>query len=59
MVEPQAVSSFVLRFSPIEPAVETESQWRIRVTHVQGEDEIIVHSLPAAMNFIEEILKRG
>ncbi|SEC62731.1 hypothetical protein [Paenibacillus sp. GP183] len=58
MVEPQAVSSFVLRFSPIE-AAETESQWRIRVTHVQGEDEIIVHSLPAAMNFIEEILKRG
>jgi hypothetical protein len=58
MVEPQAVSSFVLRFSPNE-SEEAERQWRIRVTHVQGEDEIVVHSLPAAMKFIEEILKRG
>jgi hypothetical protein len=58
MVEPQAVSSFVLRFSPNEPD-EAERQWRIRVTHVQGEDEIVVHSLSAAMKFIEEILKRG
>ncbi|CAM2865410.1 hypothetical protein PASE110613_05020 [Paenibacillus sediminis] len=57
MVEPQTVSSFVLRFSAVESGA-FEQQWRIRVTHVQGEDEIVVHTLPDAMKFIEHILQR-
>lgn len=58
MVEPQVVSSFVLRFSCVDEE-EIEQQWRIRVTHVQGEDEIVVNSISEAVKYMEGILKKG
>lgn len=56
MVEP-SVASFVLRFSSIEETeFGHEKRWRIKVTHVQGEDEIFVSSLQEAMSYIESVL---
>jgi hypothetical protein len=58
MIEPQAVSSFVLRCSFVKDE-QDGGQWRIRVTYVQGEDEIVVGSVKEAMGYIEGILERG
>jgi len=59
MADAQVVSSFVLRFSPLEREEHEEPRYRIRVTHVQDQDEIVVGTLQDAMNYIEDVLKRG
>lgn len=57
----QVMSSFVLRCSPLEHEHEDAAnhKWRIRVTHVQNQDEVTVSTLQEAMKFIDEVLKRG
>lgn len=55
----QVMSSFVLRCSPLEHEDATNHKWRIRVTHVQNQDEVTVSTLQEAMKFIDEVLKRG
>jgi hypothetical protein len=55
----QVMSSFVLRFSPLECEDLADHKWRIRVTHVQNQDEVTVSTLQDAMNYIDEVLKRG
>lgn len=58
--EPQPVTSFVLRFSsaPGESPSE-ERRYRIRITHVQDEEEIVVGSIQEAFDYIEEALRKG
>ena len=55
----QVMSSFVLRFSPLEREDALDYKWRIRVTHVQNQDEVTVSTLQDAMNYIDDVLKRG
>jgi len=59
MADAKVMSSFVLRFSPLEQTESEDRKWRIRITHVQGQDEIVVGSLQDAMSYIEDVLKRG
>jgi len=61
MDEGKLVSSFVLRFSRmnVDGEKDLEPLWRIKVTHVQGNDEIIVGSMEQAMQFIDRIMERG
>lgn len=56
----QTVSSFVLRFSSIGDEEQSrEKHWRIKVTHVQGEDEASVSTMEEAVNFMRRILESG
>ncbi|TCZ77134.1 hypothetical protein E0485_11765 [Paenibacillus albiflavus] len=55
----QVMSSFVLRFSPLEDEDRADHKWRIRITHVQNQDEVTVSTLQDAMNYIDDALKRG
>ncbi|WP_442603463.1 hypothetical protein [Paenibacillus sp. KN14-4R] len=55
----QVVSSFVLRFSPNEASREQDRPWRIRVTHVQSQEEVTVGTLDDAMKYIDDALKKG
>lgn len=54
-----AVSSFVVRCKPLAGEFAADTLWRIRVTHVQGQEEVTVVSLDEAMRYIERIMKRG
>lgn len=58
--EPQPVTSFVLRFSsaPDEASPE-ERRYRIRITHVQEQEEVVVGSIQEAFDYIEEALRKG
>ncbi|WP_156179065.1 hypothetical protein [Rubeoparvulum massiliense] len=55
MAGQQIVQSFVLRFVKDENIPE---QWRIRITDVQGEKEIVMTQLAEAVAYIEEVLAR-
>lgn len=47
----QDVTSFVLRFCPLDQAGE---QWRIKVTHVQEQNEVSFSCLEDAFKFIKK-----
>lgn len=56
------LASFVLRFSRLVSRQEDASgaetpHWRIRVTHVQSNDETVVNSLEEAMKYIGRIVE--
>ena len=51
----QEVISFVLRFCPID---SEEYKWRIKVTHVQEQDEFSFSRLEEAVQFIEKKIER-
>ncbi|MCR8644158.1 hypothetical protein NV379_16005 [Paenibacillus sp. N1-5-1-14] len=55
----QVVSSFVLRFSQLGTEGIQERPWRIRVTHVQSQEEVTVGTLDDAMKYIDDALKKG
>ncbi|NOV00397.1 hypothetical protein [Paenibacillus planticolens] len=58
-LEPNMVSSFVLRFSSVgEEEQPEERRWRIRITHVQDQDEIVVGSMQEAFDYIEQALRK-
>lgn len=60
MADNQQVTSFVVRFSPMGQEELPESKrWRIRVTHVQGQEEMMVTSMEELCELMEQILKRG
>jgi hypothetical protein len=57
------LASFVLRFSRMVSRQKDESgaetpHWRIRVTHVQSNNETVVNSLEEAMQYIGRIVER-
>jgi len=57
------LTSFVLRFSRLGGGRKDGSgaetpRWRIRVTHVQSNDETVVNSLEEAMRYIGRIVER-
>ena len=56
----QLVSSFVVRFNEVgfDPAMN-QKQWRIKVTHVQGEEEATVRTMEEAMDFMKHVLESG
>jgi hypothetical protein len=59
-MEPHSVTSFVLRCSAAGDESQPEDRrWRIRITHVQDQEEIVVGSIREAFDYIEEMLKRG
>jgi len=56
-------TSFVLRFSRLGSRQKDDfgadtPRWRIRVTHVQSNDETVVNSLEEAMQYIGRIVER-
>jgi hypothetical protein len=51
----QQIVSFVLRCS--KPADEQGGHWRIKVTHVQGDEDIQAHTLQEAMTYIHHVLQ--
>lgn len=59
LLEPQPVTSFVLRFSPAADGGELGRRWRIRITHVQEQEEIVVGSMDEAVTYMEEALNKG
>ncbi|MGZ9585363.1 hypothetical protein [Paenibacillus marinisediminis] len=50
-----AVCSFVLRCTPCE----SSSGWRIRVTHVQEQEELTMSSLEEAVVYMRTMMDRG
>jgi hypothetical protein len=58
-LEPQPVTSFVLRFSPAAENGEGDRRWRIRITHVQEQEEVFVGSMEEAVAYMEAALNKG
>lgn len=57
MNENQLITSFVVRCSLIDIQDETgKKQWRIKVSHVQGEKEIAVQNLDEALRYMKRII---
>lgn len=53
----QLISSFVVRCNLVDYDEATGSkQWRIKVSHVQGEEEIAVQNIEEAVNYIKQII---
>jgi hypothetical protein len=60
MADNQQVTSFVVRFSPMgQEDIQESKRWRIRVTHVQGQEETTIASMEELCEYMEQILKRG
>jgi len=50
----QPIASFVVRFhEAMENEVEEERRYRIKVTHVQNENEMTFESFDEAMNYMK------
>lgn len=59
MAENKNVTSFVVRFSPMgQEDLPESNRWRIRVTHVQGQEETTVVSMEEMCELMEQILNR-
>ncbi|RXT04307.1 hypothetical protein [Ammoniphilus sp. CFH 90114] len=50
----QQMVSFVLRF--YKPEDERAGHWRIKVTHVQGDEDIQANTLQEAIAYIHHVL---
>ena len=58
MSENQMITSFVVRCSLIDVnEVTNKKEWRIRVSYVQGEEEIIVTDLDDAVDYMKRIIE--
>jgi hypothetical protein len=54
-METKQVASFIVRFQITDQTVKTnENSRRIKVTHVQDDDEYLFDSLEEAMEFMKE-----
>jgi hypothetical protein len=57
MEEIQQITSFVVRCSCIEVHESTGKKlWRIKIKHVQGEEEISVQNLDDMMMYMKRVL---
>ncbi|MCA1030963.1 hypothetical protein LCL95_08020 [Bacillus timonensis] len=57
MNELQLIQSFVVRCNLLDVSDGTgQKQWRIKVTHVQGEEEITLTSLEEALAYMKRTL---
>ncbi|WP_043931415.1 hypothetical protein [Bacillus sp. EB01] len=51
------VASFVLRFQLTDIELESgRKYWRVKVTHVQEDKELLFESVDSAMEFIKEVV---
>jgi hypothetical protein len=58
MNDNQTITSFVVRCALIHVDSETmKKQWRIKVSHVQGEDEVIVTDLDDAVQYMKSVIE--
>lgn len=58
MNENPIITSFVVRCALVDVDEETlKKQWRIKVSHVQGEDEVIVTDLEEAYSFMKRVIE--
>lgn len=52
------ITSFVVRCALINVDNETmKKQWRIKVSHVQGENEVVVTDLEDAVQFMKQVIE--
>jgi hypothetical protein len=60
MTDHSIVSSFVVRFSIIQDAAaRSVHRWRIKITHVQNQEEVTVNTMEEAYSYMNEVLERG
>ncbi|WP_449539383.1 hypothetical protein [Ferdinandcohnia sp. Marseille-Q9671] len=58
MNENQPITSFVVRCSLIQVDDKTmKKQWRIKVSHVQGENEVVVTDMDDAIRFMKRVIE--
>lgn len=54
----ETITSFVVRCALVDVDENTKTkQWRIKVSHVQGEEEIVVSDLEEAMNYMKQVME--
>lgn len=59
-MEVQQIASFVVRFQLAAVEKETgNKQWRIKVTHVQDEQETLFDSIEDAFLYMKEVADEG
>ncbi|MCM3568273.1 hypothetical protein [Neobacillus mesonae] len=59
-MEINQIMSFVVRFQLAAIEKETgKKQWRIKVTHVQGEQETLFDSIEEAMGLMQEMVEEA
>jgi hypothetical protein len=57
MEEIQQITSFVIRFNCVDLQKDThKKQWRIKIRHVQGEEEISVKSFDDMLIYMKRVL---
>jgi hypothetical protein len=60
MTDHSIIQSFVIRFSCIkDAAVNSTQRWRIKITHVQKQEEVTVNTMEEAYSYMNEVLERG
>lgn len=53
----QLISSFVVRCNLVDfDEASGKKQWRIKVSHVQGEEEVAVKNIDEAVSFMKQII---
>ncbi len=53
----QLISSFVVRCNLVDiDEISGEKHWRIKVSHVQGEEEVAVKNMDEAVSFMKQII---
>ncbi|MEH7381659.1 hypothetical protein V7138_14450 [Bacillus sp. JJ1533] len=58
MNDNQPITSFVVRCALVDVDNTTmKKQWRIKVSHVQGEDEVVVTDLDDAVQFMKRVIE--
>jgi len=56
-LEQKQIASFVIRFQLVDFDTKTkEKQWRIKVTHVQEDEELLFETSEEAMNFMKQVV---
>jgi hypothetical protein len=53
-METKQIASFIVRFQVTDSLDINEKRWRIKVTHVQDDEEYLFDSLEEAMFFMKE-----
>ncbi|MFS0824262.1 hypothetical protein [Bacillus sp. 1P02SD] len=58
MNDNQTITSFVVRCALVDVDNQTmKKHWRIKVSHVQGEDEVVVTDLDDAVEFMKRVIE--
>ncbi|QOR67477.1 hypothetical protein IM538_04875 [Cytobacillus suaedae] len=53
----QLISSFVVRCNLVDiDETSGKKQWRIKVSHVQGEEEVAVKNMDEAVSFMKQVI---